>query len=128
MSPISLLVGALLALLPFTTATRLIESKSLNPCLANSSLSATLFHVIFTPDNKTLTFNIVGVSTISGNVTIELEVIAYGYTAMRQQLNPCDSKDLDGMCPMNAGPLNIGSNIPISDEVIKSIPGMLPSL
>jgi hypothetical protein len=121
LSPLTLLV-AFLHLLSFTSALKLIESKSLNPCQANSSFSATLFDVVFTPDNKTLTFNIVGVSAISGNVTAELKVIAYGFTAITQKLDPCSNKDLKGLCPMNTGQINILSNLQVSDSVIKNIP------
>ena len=127
-SPISFLLAALLALLPFSSAERLIESKSLNPCQANSSFSATLFNVAFTPDNKTLSFTIIGVSAISGNVTASLEVIAYGYTAMRQNLDPCTNSDLKGLCPMNTGVINIESNVAISDSVLQAIPSRLQFL
>ena len=51
--------------LPFVAAEeRLIESKSLNPCMANSSFSATLFNVAFTPSNRSLGFKIEGISNM----------------------------------------------------------------
>lgn len=116
-------LSALTALLPAAaTAERLIESKSLNPCMANSSFSATLFNVVFTPDNKTLTFNIVGVSDISGNVTADLEVFAYGFRALKQTLDPCSSGDLKGLCPMNTGQINIESNVMLDEDTIKNVP------
>ncbi|OCK81390.1 TRP-domain-containing protein [Lepidopterella palustris CBS 459.81] len=123
-SALSFLLAALLAITPFSSAERIIESKSLNPCQANSSFSATLFNVAFTPDNKTLTFTIIGVSAISGNVTASLDVIVYGYTALKQNLDPCTNSDLKGLCPMNTGVINIESNVAISDSVLKSIPGI----
>ncbi|EON68681.1 hypothetical protein W97_07939 [Coniosporium apollinis CBS 100218] len=123
-TPFTLLVAALLTLIPLSSAVRLIESRSLNPCQANSRFSATLFNVIFTPDNRTLSFEIVGVSAIQGNVIAEFEVIAYGYTAIKQRLNPCESADLKGLCPMNTGTINIESNVPLSDEVVRHIPGI----
>jgi hypothetical protein len=120
-SPFSFLVS-FLALLNLSSALRIIESNSLNPCQQNSSFSATLFNVAFTPDNKTLSFNIIGVSAISGNVTAEIKVIAYGYQAMAQKLDPCTNPDLKGLCPMNTGQIKIESNLDISDDVIKNIP------
>ena len=102
---------------------RLIESESLNPCQANSSFTATLFNVIFTPDNNSLAFNILGVSSISGYVTAEIDVIAYGYTAVRQTLDPCTS-NLEGLCPMNTGVIDIQSNIDIPSSVQKDIPSI----
>jgi hypothetical protein len=89
---------------PLASAERVIESRSLNPCMANSSFSATLFNVAFTPNNRSLAFNVEGISNID---TI---------------LDPCSSKGLEGMCPMNAGPLMIKSNLDISEDLLKNIP------
>ena len=60
--------------LPFAAAAgeRLIESKSLNPCMSNSSFSATLFNVVFTPNNRSLAFDIEGISNIAGKVEADL--------------------------------------------------------
>jgi Transient receptor potential (TRP) ion channel/ML-like domain len=116
-------VVTFLTLITSTYATRLIESKSLNPCQDNSNFTATLFNVVFTPDNRTLAFDVVGVSSIQGNVTAELQVIAYGFNALRQTLDPC-TMDLGGLCPMSTGQINIQSNIDIDPDVIKKIPGI----
>jgi hypothetical protein len=111
--------------LPLASAERIIESKSLNPCLANSSFAATLFHVTFTPDNRSLTFNIQGVSNIATNVSAEMELLVYGYPAMKQDLNPCETEGLIGMCPMNSGNLGpLRSNIDIPPDVMSQIPGI----
>lgn len=123
MSPFALLLSVLCALVPVTSALRLIESNSLNPCMDNSSFSATLFNVIFTPDNRTLSFNIVGVSEISGNVTMEVVALAYGYSALKKQLDPCQSADLKGLCPMNTGQINIESNYILDKSVVNQVPG-----
>ena len=123
--PSGLLVTALLTLLPAASAARLVESTSLNPCQANSSFTASLFNIAFTPDNRTVRVDVVGVSSISGNVTAEIELIAYGYTAVKQTVDPCKLK-LDGLCPMNTGQINIQTNFQnISDAIISKIPGML---
>ncbi|KAK4992197.1 putative flavin carrier protein 3 [Elasticomyces elasticus] len=122
-SPATYVIASLLAFSPFSSALRMIESSSLTPCQANSSFSATLFNVLFTPDNKTLFFNIVGVSSITGNVTAELLVIAYGYQALKEELNPC-ALGWQGLCPMNTGQIRLESNIPISDDVLQKVPGI----
>ena len=117
----------LAAALPFAHAVdnRKIESRSLNPCQANTSISATLFNVAFTPNNRSLDFDIEFVSTVSGNVTAELELLVYGYSAMKEPLNPCDKKNnIEGMCPMNAGNIKINSNIDISADIMSKIPGV----
>lgn len=112
------------AALPLVSAERLIESKSLNPCMENSAFSAQLFNVAFTPGNRSLAFNIEGISNIDGNVEAELELLVYGYSAMNQKLDPCGQTELSGMCPMNPGPLTIKSNLDISQDIINKLPGI----
>ncbi len=106
-----------------TLALQYIESKSLNPCQINSSFKATLFNVIFTPNNGSLAFDIIGDSSISGYVTADIEVIAYGLNVVNRPLDPCAS-NLQGMCPMNTGQINIQSNIIIPPDLVKNIPAI----
>jgi hypothetical protein len=114
----------LFSLLSSVSAIRLIESNSLNTCQDNSSFTASLFNVVFTPDNLTLTFDIVGVSSVQGNVTFEIEVAAYGYQFLKETLNPCTQSNLAGMCPMSTGQLDISSNIQVSQDTVNNIPGI----
>ncbi|KAF9728895.1 hypothetical protein PMIN06_011163 [Paraphaeosphaeria minitans] len=116
----------LAAALPLAHAdNRKIESRSLNPCSANSSISATLFNVAFTPGNRSLDFDIEFVSTISGKINAELELLVYGYSALKQDLNPCDPKNnIEGMCPMAAGNIKVKSNVDISADIMSKIPGV----
>ena len=122
--PAWLSLAAITLLSPFASAERIIESKSLNPCQSNSSFTATLFNVAFTPANNSLGFDIVGVSSISGYVIAEIDFIAYGYQAVSQSFDPC-TQNLEGMCPMNTGQINIKSNIHIPNSVIEQIPGII---
>ena len=121
--PAWLFLAAITYLSPVASAEKIIESKSLNPCQSNSSFTATLFNVAFTPANNSLAFDIVGVSSISGYVTAEIDVIAYGYQALNQTFDPC-TQNLEGMCPMNTGQINIQSNINIPNSVIDRIPSI----
>jgi hypothetical protein len=79
---------------------------------------------VFTPNNATLTFDIVGVSSVQGNVSFGIEVTAYGYTILKETLNPCTMKDLSGMCPMSTGQIDINSNIVLSQDTVNQIPGI----
>ncbi|KAH8723418.1 hypothetical protein GQ44DRAFT_313081 [Phaeosphaeriaceae sp. PMI808] len=107
-----------------SAAERLIESKSLNPCMTDSAFSATLFNVALTPNNRSLGFKIEGISNIAGKIEAELELLVYGFSAMTQKLDPCGNKELEGMCPMNAGPLTIRSNLALSEQIMGQIPGI----
>ena len=122
-SPLLLLLSFLSLLAP-ASAIRLIESKSLNTCQDNSSLTARLFNVVFTPDNLTMTFDIVAVSSIQGNVTFGIEVTAYGLSILHETLDPCTSPDLNGLCPMVAGQLDIPSNLKLDQDTVNRIPGI----
>ncbi|RMZ84207.1 hypothetical protein DV738_g479, partial [Chaetothyriales sp. CBS 135597] len=118
---------AAITLSPLALAERVIESNSLNTCKSGSNFTATLFNVAFTPRNHSITLSINGVSSISGNVTAQLEVIAYGFTALNQTLDPC-TMDLEGFCPMQTGQINILTNIEVNEEDEKRIPGIAYSV
>jgi hypothetical protein len=122
-TPFRLITTLLCLLSPVDGAdTRLIESKSLNTCQDNSSFTASLFNVVFTPNNNTLTFDIVGVSSIQGNVTFGIKVSAYGYTFIKETINPCDQTDMQGLCPMATGQIDINSNFVFSADTVNNIP------
>jgi ML-like domain len=100
----------------------MIESSSLNPCQAQNNLSATLFNVVFTPDNRTVTFDVVGLASIQGNVMVDLELLAYGYSAIKQTIDPC-KEGYTQLCPLNTGQLDINSNFIVGADVVNQIPG-----
>ena len=118
-------ISLLLSFTPLTSAIRLLESNSLNSCQDNSSFTASLFNVVFTPDNGTIAFEIVGFSSIQGNVTVQAEFIAYGYTAVNETIDPCTTEELAGFCPMSTGPITLPlSNIQVGKSVIDRLPGI----
>ncbi|RDL39074.1 Uncharacterized protein BP5553_03414 [Venustampulla echinocandica] len=119
-----LFLTSFLSLLSTASSLKLIESKSLNACQGNSSFTASLFNVIFTPDNRTITFDIVGVSSIQGNVAFGIEVRVYGFSAIKQTIDPCTMKGMTGLCPMSTGQLDINSNLQLDQDVIDRIPGI----
>ncbi|KAF1917702.1 hypothetical protein BDU57DRAFT_174496 [Ampelomyces quisqualis] len=118
------LLGLAAVAAPLASAEHFIESRSLNPCMENSAFSATLFNVALTPNNRSLSYKIEGISNISGRIEAEMELLVYGFRAMAQKLEPCGNKELEGMCPMNAGPLVINSNLDLSEDVMAQIPGI----
>ena len=126
---LSSLVGVL-STLAFTTcssATRIVESKSLNSCQDGSNFTATLFNVAFTPDNNTLALDLIGVSSITGNITALLQVIAYGFNVVNDTIDPC-TENLPGLCPMSAGQISLPANIDVPASVQRQIPGITYSV
>lgn len=65
----------------------------------------------------------VATSSIEGNVTFDISILAYGYQIIRTQVNPCDS-NLPGLCPMTSGKLNNPFNIPVTEDAVRQIPGI----
>ncbi|CAK4033298.1 Flavin carrier 2 [Lecanosticta acicola] len=120
----SIISALLLAAAPVTCAERMLTSTSLNPCQSNSSFSATLFDVVFTPSNRSLAFDVNGVSSIEGNITIQLNIIAYGLNVYKTTIDPCESDDLRGLCPMNEGQINLQSNAEIPASSLRQVPGI----
>lgn len=126
----SLVTCFLAFLTPLASSTKLIQSNSLNLCGdaaddGMSNFTATYFSVMFTPNNKTLSFSFDGVSSISGKVTAELVLKAYGYTALRKELNPCEMK-LQGLCPMHTGKIDVKNvHLPLPEDVVSKVPSKL---
>jgi len=114
---------AALSLSPLAFAERVILSNSLNSCKSGSNFTATLFNVAFTPGNNSIGIDINGVSSLSGNVTAQLEVIAYGFTIVNETLNPC-TMGLSGFCPLQTGQIDIQTNIDVPSDVEKRVPGI----
>ncbi|KAF2871515.1 hypothetical protein BDV95DRAFT_594620 [Massariosphaeria phaeospora] len=112
------------AVLPLASAENMIETKSLNPCQTGSNFTATLFDVRFTPSNRSLAYNIQGVSTISAKVRADMELLIYGYSAMNEKLELCELAALKSMCPMTSSKLKIDSNFDISPDIMSRIPGI----
>ncbi|PKS07583.1 hypothetical protein jhhlp_006189 [Lomentospora prolificans] len=111
-------------LTPLITAEPMLVSSSLNPCSDGSGFSASLFQVVFTPNNASASIDMVATITVEGMVTFDISISAYGYEFMRKQINPCET-DLVGLCPMKRGKLAIPPfNLQLDPEAISQIPGI----
>ncbi|KAL2757913.1 hypothetical protein ACRALDRAFT_2101287 [Sodiomyces alcalophilus JCM 7366] len=103
-------------------AERRLESMSLNTCQEDSSFTASLFNVVFTPSNNSATIKVVAISSVPGDIVFDVALQVYGYEFLRTVINPCDL-ELHGLCPMNAGKLDIEFNVDIGDAA-KEVPGV----
>lgn len=92
--------------------------------MEGSSFTASKFYVVFTPDNGTVTFDIDGSSQTTSNVVLDIEILAYGYHITPHPIiYPCETTELIGLCPLNAGPLQIKGNAPVPADGLKGVPG-----
>ncbi|KAK1984839.1 hypothetical protein LZ30DRAFT_412071 [Colletotrichum cereale] len=120
-----LLLGSIAAYLttPVMAAEQLLQSNSLNTCQDDSSFTASLFNVIFTPANGSAAINIVAVSSVQGSIVFDVSISAYGYEFLRRTVDPC-SINLAGLCPMTAGKITMNFNLPVGEEAVGQIPGI----
>lgn len=115
---------ALLSWLPALVAAEpMLTSSSLNTCQDDSSFTASLFNVVYTPNNNSASVDIVATSSVEGKVVFDISLSAYGYQIVRQTVNPCDI-GLSGMCPMTAGKIPLNFNLDVGDEAVSQIPGI----
>lgn len=111
------------ALAPAIAGERMLISNSLNTCQEDSSFSASLFNVVYTPGNNSAIVDMVATSSVQGNVIFDVAISAYGYEFLRQTVNPCDTQ-LKGLCPMNTGKNNIDFSLPVPEDAASRIPGI----
>jgi hypothetical protein len=124
LSPLTALITTLSFLGTAVADERLLISTSLNTCIDNSNFTASLFNVVFTPNNRTITFDVTGISSLTGNFTLHVEGAAYGYKIFDTNLDPCASKELSGVCHMQPGPITISSNLVFDEDVVSQIPSI----
>jgi hypothetical protein len=121
-APLALLALTASLLSP-AAAEKMLLSNSLNLCQQDSSLQASLFNVVYTPNNNSASINMVATSSVQGKVQFDIEASAYGYTFLRQTVDPCDI-GLAGLCPMVSGKIAFGFNLPVSSSASSRIPGI----
>lgn len=122
---------ACLPFAPLVSAVKLIKSNSLSPCQDNSNFTTSLFNILLTPENNTLHVQVIGVSSITGYVTADALVFAYGHQILKHTLDPCAVKgfDLGGLCPMRAGPIEYDTNIlNLSKDALSKVPSEFSTL
>ncbi|KAK1834120.1 hypothetical protein QBC39DRAFT_253094 [Podospora conica] len=110
-------------ILPAHAQEKVLRSNSLAACQANSMFTASLFDVVFTPNNNTVAINIQAISSIEGYVLFDISIRAYGYEITRQTVDPCDA-GLPGLCPMTSGEMNNPFNLDVGPGAVDMIPGI----
>ncbi|KAI2624985.1 TRP-domain-containing protein [Hypoxylon sp. NC1633] len=118
-----LIASCLSATLPGAAAEPMLVSNSLNTCQEDSMFTASLFKVVYTPNNGTAFLNIVATSSVEGSVVFDVDVSAYGYTIIKTIIDPCKA-GLAGLCPMTAGKIPLKFNLPVEAAAASQIPGI----
>lgn len=100
-----------------------IETSSLLTCMRNSQVTASYFNVIYTPNNTRASFDILGITTLSGKIRANVQLIVYGLTVMEKNILIC-SLGFPTLCPILAGRLDIDLSYTLGKSYAKDIPGI----
>ncbi|KAG6296471.1 hypothetical protein E4U46_002282 [Claviceps purpurea] len=122
-----LVLASMASMLSSVAGENMLMSNSLNNCQEDSSFTASLFNVVYTPKNNSATVEVVATSSVQGYVLFDLAISAYGYTFLRRTVDPCEMK-LGGLCPMVAGKIPFAFNLPVPADASKQIPGIAYSI
>lgn len=101
---------------------RIIQTSALLPCMANSQFQARKFDCRFFPDNSSVEIDTEIQSVIQGNFTVEIQLIVYGITVIREKVNGC--RISPNLCPIMAGKFDVQTNLDIPKNIIREIPGI----
>jgi hypothetical protein len=118
-----LLISSLATLVVPSSAEYVLRSSSLASCQENSGFTASLFDVVFTPNNLTASINMIATSSIEGHVIFDISIYAYGYPIIHTKVDPCEA-NLPGLCPMTSGKMSNPFNLPVTKDAIAQIPSI----
>ncbi|KAB5580554.1 hypothetical protein GE09DRAFT_443807 [Coniochaeta sp. 2T2.1] len=82
----------------------ILETSGFSLCNKNTTVSVQRVNISYNNDNKTVTFDVAGTSTIEQNVTAILNVTAYGQQIYSNSFDPCSPGTfIQQLCPVPAG-------------------------
>lgn len=113
--------------LPYVAAEQYLSSTSLATCQEDSLITASLFDVTFFPGNDTIYYDINANASVTGNVSMTLQVIAYGYYLQPIDINPCDGSSLStNFCPIETAgePIVLQASSPVPSDIVSRVPGI----
>lgn len=87
-------------------------------------MQASKFEVTFTPEDRTLSFDVSLDVEVSGQVYADILLYVYGFRAIHETVDPCTSQQLQQLCPLTTGEIDIISKTQLSQSVVDSIPGV----
>ncbi|TQN69458.1 putative flavin carrier protein 3 [Colletotrichum shisoi] len=104
------------------SAEKILQSLSLNNCQKESDFSASLFNVVVSANNGSVTANVAAVVSVEGKAVFDVALRVYGFEYMRQVIDPCTA-NLQGLCPMKPGKIDMEFSFDIGDN-LDAVPGI----
>jgi hypothetical protein len=124
------LLLAVLSFLRHVVADDYLRSTSLEPCMDDSLITASLFDVTYFPGNSSIMYNINANASVTGNVSMSLQVIAYGYYLDPINVDPCagDTSLSSNFCPIETAgaPLELKATSSVPKDILEKVPCMFP--
>ena len=105
------------------SAKRSLSATSLVTCLDDSQITPSYFNVTFNPDDLSLQYNVDLTTEINGYVIGHVQVYAYGFLIIEQDIDLCDL-GWKQFCPLFPGSLQVNSIQYISEDTASQIPGI----
>ncbi|KAG4306534.1 hypothetical protein PORY_000522 [Pneumocystis oryctolagi] len=106
-------------------ARRGIGTQSLSTCMENSGLMATIFRITYYPDMEKVVYRVDGMTSIEGEVLVNVIVIAYGIQVLNKTIDPCILK-MPNLCYLQPGPLTqIEGESEVPLDISSHIPGIV---
>lgn len=112
-------------LISSVNARRGIGTRSMSTCMEDSGLIATIFRITYYPDLGKMVYRVDGMTSIEGEVIVNLIIMAYGIQVLNKTIDPCILK-MPQLCYLQPGPLTQiegESDVPV--DISSHIPGTL---
>lgn len=103
----------------------ILQTSGFSSCNANSSVSVQRVNISYDNDNKTVTFDVAGTSSMVQNVTAVLNVTAYGQQIYSNSFDPCSPGTfVEQLCPVPAGTFSAKGTQAIPKQYADLVPGI----
>ncbi|QSL64361.1 hypothetical protein MERGE_001661 [Pneumocystis wakefieldiae] len=112
-------------LISSVNARRGIGTRSMSTCMEDSGLIATIFRITYYPDLGKMVYRVDGMTSIEGEVIVNLIIMAYGIQVLNKTIDPCILK-MPQLCYLQPGPLTQiegESDVPV--DISSHIPGVV---
>lgn len=101
-----------------------LQATSLLTCMDNSQILASYLDVTYFELNHSVVANVMAISNINANVTINVELIVYGLKVVSQNISLCDYSEFGAVCPLMLGHLDFNIDQKLSSDITSQIPGV----
>lgn len=101
-----------------------LQATSLLTCMDNSQILASYLDVTYFELNHSVVANVMAISNMNANVTINVELIVYGLKVVSQNISLCDYADFGSVCPLMLGRLDFNIDQELSSDITSQIPGV----